>query len=126
MKRNSFNKKEKLKSEKEISRLFKNGKFLFTADFKAVFIKNDTSYDSGVKFAVSVPKKHFKRAVDRNRIKRQIRENFRLLKPILYNNFEDNFFSIHLMIIYNKNFMPDFNSIKIQMEILLKKVISKY
>lgn len=126
MKLYSFNKKEKLKSEKEISRLFKNGKFLFTADLKGVYVRNDDLCERGVKVSVSVSKSRFKHAVDRNMIKRQVREAYRLSKTILYKNLENDFFSIHLMIIYNKNKKIDFYSIKNQVEKILQTILKTY
>ena len=52
---------------------------------RAVFMKKVRARDDApVQVLVSVPKKHFKHAVDRNRIKRQVREAFRQHKQLLY------------------------------------------
>ena len=52
---------------------------------RAVYMKKVRARDDApVQVLVSVPKKHFKHAVDRNRIKRQVREAFRQHKQLLY------------------------------------------
>jgi ribonuclease P protein component len=52
---------------------------------RVVFAQRDaTDYDAKVQMLVSVPKKRFKHAVDRNRVKRQVREAFRQHKELLY------------------------------------------
>lgn len=85
----TFSKKERLSSIKDIETLFKKGKSLFVFPLKVVFIpKNlgDTKEEIEVKIIpptrllISVSKRNFKKAVDRNRIKRQIREGYRLQK----------------------------------------------
>ena len=67
----SFKKKERIKSNKEISRIFNNGIFLFTKNISLVFIKSENADLQINQIAVSVPKKKFKSAVHRNKIKRQ-------------------------------------------------------
>ncbi|MFH6767318.1 ribonuclease P protein component [Gaetbulibacter aquiaggeris] len=82
----TFNKKEKLKSKKLIDTLFSEGQSLSAFPLRLVYIS--TPFDDGVLFktGVSVSKKHFKRAVDRNRIKRLMREAFRLNKAHYFDN----------------------------------------
>lgn len=77
MKLNSFGNKEKLKSEKLISGIFQNGKFFVKGSIRTCYIENNFGSN---RIAVSVPKRNFKRAVDRNRIKRLMREAYRLNK----------------------------------------------
>ena len=71
-----FRKKSKLKSVKLIEKLFKEGKSCKSYPIKAIYLPLDEVETS--KIGVSVPKKLFKKAVDRNRIKRLIRETYRL------------------------------------------------
>ncbi|WP_375561095.1 ribonuclease P protein component [Bernardetia sp. OM2101] len=85
----TFSKKERLSSVKDIEILFKKGKSLFVFPLKVVFIpnkteditdKNEQRIISPPRLLISVSKRNFKKAVDRNRIKRQIREGYRLQK----------------------------------------------
>lgn len=77
---NSFTKKERICSKKDIGTLFKDGDSLFRHPFKIIFKKNVLLYD---RILISVPKREFKKAVERNLIKRRIRESFRTSK-LLY------------------------------------------
>jgi len=65
----TFNKIEKLKSKKEIGLLFSEGKSITKYPIKLVYRKTVFEDDIGVKASVSVSKRHFKTAVDRNLIK---------------------------------------------------------
>lgn len=77
-----FRKEERLSSKKIIQELFDNGSSFYLYPFKVVYtIQPDKSLPNQVLF--SVPKRNFKKAVDRNRIKRQLREAYRLNKSLL-------------------------------------------
>lgn len=78
---------EKLKSKKTIELLFKEGVSVSEFPLRLVFLK--TSFDDGSQFktGVSVSKKNFKTAVARNRVKRLLREAYRLNKDSFFNNF---------------------------------------
>src|SRR5690606_7172183 len=82
----SYSKKEKLKSEKFISQLFLEGKSVSAYPLRMVFLKTSFQDKAQVKAAVSVSKRNFKKAVDRNQIKRLLREAYRLQKTTYFNN----------------------------------------
>lgn len=80
---NSFGKDERIVSRKLIETLFSGGKSKSLAAFplRAVYMLTERHADMApVQIMVSVPKRHFKRAVKRNRVKRQVRESYRLAK----------------------------------------------
>ncbi len=83
----SFCKKERLCSFKEIQDLMKNGETFFHYPFKVVYLNTAPAQNDGTQqlnsIIVSVPKRHFKRAVKRNLLKRRIRESYRLNKGLL-------------------------------------------
>lgn len=82
----SLNKHERLKSRRLIDELFGSGSSIDAYPIKLVFkvIRQDQSPLSPVQFGVTVSKKKFKRAVDRNLIKRRMREAFRINKTSIY------------------------------------------
>lgn len=71
-----FPKEEKLCSKRDIDELFREGSSHFLYPFRLIFLSTDTSKTSP-KVVISVPKKQFRKAIDRNRIKRKIREAYR-------------------------------------------------
>ncbi len=121
-----FKKEERLKSKKIISNLFQHGDGFNVYPLRFVWttIENDGKYP--VKFAQSVPKKKFPTAVSRNKIRRKIREAYRLNKSTFYQMLEDSGHqSIALMLLYIAKDENDYH--KIEKAILkgFKKLISK-
>ncbi|WP_047246904.1 ribonuclease P protein component [Maribacter thermophilus] len=113
----SFGKKEKLKSNKLIGKLFLEGKNLSVYPLKLIYLKTDIQ-ETQIKTAVTVPKKIFKRAVHRNKIKRLLRESYRLNKAIVFNNTEDKFAFLFL---YLGKEIPAFVDVESKMKLLLQK-----
>jgi ribonuclease P protein component len=79
----TFRKDERLKSSKLIKELFDKGSSFYLHPFKVLFIPNPDQNGRFHQVMISVSKKNFKRAVDRNLIKRRIRESYRLNKNLL-------------------------------------------
>jgi ribonuclease P protein component len=78
-KKNTLGKKERLKSKKLIGKLFEEGKSIKKYPFRLIYLIQDkNSFKIKTQASFSVPKRNFKKAVDRNRIKRLIKEAFRL------------------------------------------------
>ena len=86
----SFNypKNEKLKSKITIGLLFSEGKSVSKYPLRLVYHSGSLSENEKIKMGVSVSKKYFKKAVDRNRFKRILRETYRLNKHILLDNLD--------------------------------------
>jgi len=76
----SFSKKERLTGKKKIEGLFRKGSSFY---FKSFQIRYQIADEQTHQVLISVPKRNFKRAVDRNLLKRRIRESYRLNKHIL-------------------------------------------
>lgn len=87
----TLGKAERLKSKKLIERLFEEGSSLKVYPFKLVYLKTLHTSEFPVQAAFSVPKRRFKKAVDRNRIKRLLKEAYRLEKHVVYEGVNDSF-----------------------------------
>jgi ribonuclease P protein component len=83
MQKFTFKKSERLSSKKLIQELFDRGSSFYLYPFKVFFVQNERPINQVM---TSVPKSLFKRAVDRNTIKRRIREGYRLNKSKLASN----------------------------------------
>jgi len=76
----TFKKEERLCNKRLIDRLFQNGSSFLCYPFKVSWLLSDEPQSFPVQILFSVPKKRYKRAVDRNLIKRRMREAYRLHK----------------------------------------------
>jgi ribonuclease P protein component len=112
----SYSKKEKLKSQKLIEQLFSEGKSVSAFPLRMVYLKTDFDDDVQFKTGVSTSKRNFKKAVDRNHIKRLLREAYRLHKTAYFNNISG---SYALMILYISKDGTDFVSVETKMKQLL-------
>ena len=83
--RNRFSKKERLKSKKQIQELMTQGRRFGAHPLMCRYLFISSPNERGCKVMISAPKRLFKRAVDRNLLKRRIREAYRLNCNTLYN-----------------------------------------
>jgi ribonuclease P protein component len=88
----TYPKSEKLKSKITIDLLFSEGKSVSKYPLRLVYVESDYGILEGseqkIKMGVSVSKKYFKHAVDRNYFKRLLRETYRLNKHLLVDNLD--------------------------------------
>ncbi len=82
----TFGRNERLSGRNQVETLFGSGKSFNQNPFKVFFTAEETGKPMEIKILVAVSKKKFKHAVDRNRVKRKIREAYRLNKSHLLNN----------------------------------------
>lgn len=98
----TLSKEERICSKKLINELFTgNGRSMTAFPLRVVFMKR-TIVDDQPRAAmlVSVPKRYFKHAVDRNRVKRQVREAFRRHKSIIIQNLTDDHESVAMAFVW--------------------------
>lgn len=98
----TLSKEERLKSLKTISRLFKEGRSYVAYPFRVVWLPVEEAYQSDfpAQICISVPKRTFKTAVARNRLKRQAKEAYRLHKALLYQKLNADHQRIAIMLLY--------------------------
>ncbi len=118
----SYNKKEKLKSKKLIDQLFTEGHSVSAFPLRLVYLQTPFEDDVPAKTGVSVSKRHFKTAVDRNRIKRLLREAYRLNKATYFNNITTQY---AFMILYIGKDKPTFTEVETRMNQLFEKFLNK-
>jgi len=120
--RYTLKKEEKLKSKKLISVLFEKGKSLSKFPLRLVYLKAEHLSNYPLQVAFSAPKRKFKKAVDRNRIKRLMREAYRLNKQILYDSIEEKY---AIMFTYTDENELKYVEIEEKMVVLLQKLAEK-
>jgi len=121
----TLNKSERLKSRKQIEQLFKEGKRLSVSPFLIYYLLGALSANDSrlsTRFAVGVSSKNFKKAVDRNRIKRLIRESYRLQKPNFSKALKANNQQLSLFFIFTGKELPDYKFVYDKVAIALQKI----
>ena len=124
IKEKGFSKQERICNRNDFKLLFSDGKSFFSYPFRCIFHWT-ASNESLVRIAISVSKKKFKLATDRNRIKRLIREAYRLEKQYLYNRIQKHPITLDLLIIYTENKILDYEQLQNKIRILMKKTIDE-
>src|SRR5687767_869736 len=109
----AFGKKERLKSRKHIEALFKGGKSLmcFPLRISYQFSPLADGESSSLQIGVSASKRNFKKAVDRNRIKRLLREAYRLQKKEIITTLEVNNLKGDVFFIFVDKTLPTYPAV---------------
>ena len=115
----TLGKNERLKSRKSIEQLFNDGHRFSHTPFKVFYIQNDKP---GLQFGVGVSSKNFKKAVDRNRIKRLTKEAYRLQKNGLQQQLKEKKTGLDLFIIYTGKELPEYKNVYKSMTAILQKL----
>jgi ribonuclease P protein component len=117
----SYNKTEKLKSRKTLNTLFTGGKSFSVFPIKVFYLLPQTK-EITVQAGVGVSAKNFKKAVERNRIKRLLRECYRLNKLSLHAVVEQKQKSVAVFFLYIGKEMPEYLLLNEKMQTALTKL----
>lgn len=129
MVRFTFDKEERLKSKKTIDALFLNkGQLAFSYPLKAVYdvVKEPQDHCPCPSIVVTVPKKKFKSSVARNRIKRQIKEAYRLNSSTFKSYCLEKNIYVPIVIIYIAQQAEPFEKIVSSLRKTIKSIIQQY
>ena len=118
--RNTFSKQERLTSKTVIKELFEKGSSFYIYPFRVKFLK--TTKHLGTKVLIAVPRKTFKRAVDRNFIKRRIKEAYRLNKSELKKTVESGQEGLALAILFVGKQKLDFKETENKLNLVLERL----
>lgn len=118
----TFKKEERLNSKVVIDDLFADSKSFFKFPFKVLYKKVEGDSNLIAKILITVPKRNIKKAVDRNRIKRLIRESYRRNKYILENSSELNTQIFIIGFIYTQKSILSFQEIERKLILILQTI----
>tara|TARA_Y100000766_G_C18635680_1_gene473032 strand:+ start:113 stop:478 length:366 start_codon:yes stop_codon:yes gene_type:complete len=106
-------------SKKAIDNLYRNGKKINFSSFYVLWDFNKNLNDLPIRLVISIPKKNIKKAVDRNYIKRCLKEIYKLNKAIILNKIVN---PINIIIVYNKTQLIEFYQLQEELLTLFKKI----
>lgn len=107
----SFKKGERISSRRTISTIFTEGKIIHVHPFRILYryrYSEEAKHPAAV--AIAVPKKLFRKAVDRNLLKRRTREAYRRNKPFFYSRLRKFGLHVNLVILYHHHRILDYHS----------------
>lgn len=123
MKSNSLHKSERLDKKKLIEKLFGGGARSFSVfPLRVVYLALDNVQDEHAAILVSVSKRRFKRAVKRNRVKRLVREAYRLNKSLLLETVQQRGIRLAVAFIYLSDRLADMSLIDERMKTALSRI----
>ncbi|MBC8035538.1 MAG: ribonuclease P protein component [Chitinophagaceae bacterium] len=118
----TLGKTERLKSRKRIDQLFKEGKAFSVSPLRVLYTFPPNA-PSSLQAGFSASSRNFKKAVDRNRIKRLTREAYRLKKNELEQVLTVNKTNLTLFLIYTGKVLPEYTLMEEKMQVVINKLI---
>jgi len=116
-----YGRDDKLKSRKIIEQLFREGKSFSNFPFKVIWLPYNKL--ATLQTGVGVSSRYFKKAIDRNRIKRLMREAYRLQKNKLHDHLKNNGKALSVFIIYTGKEVPRYEQVYEKTGVLLNRLI---
>lgn len=120
---NKYPKNEKLKSKKAIDLLFTKGKLINDAPFRLIYLPKASPEGTPIAMGVTVSKKNIKLAVNRNLIKRRVREAYRLNNNDLKSHLKTIEVEINIMFIYTSKQIIPYKEIEAKIKVILTRLI---
>ncbi len=124
MKLFKFSKKERICKQNDFQYAFSKGEMIKHFPFRCIYIIRPSD-KLQIKIGISVPKKTIKLAIERNRIKRLIREAYRVNKHLLHDYFQQQSIELLIIFVYIYKNKYSFNEMNKQVNALLNKIIAR-
>lgn len=121
----SYGKEEKLKSRKLMEQLFSQGKAFTMFPLKVFYMPVAEPLDFPVKAGVGTSSRNFKKATDRNRVKRLLREAYRTEKPALLDYTRNNNKQVAVFFLYIDKILPEYTAVQSRMKPAISKLIKQ-
>lgn len=120
----TFSKTQRLTGAKRVDAIFASGKSFISYPLRVVYLQHEQSPIASCSILITVPKKRIKKAVHRNRIKRLVRESYRINKELV-SNIELGDKSLDIAFVYVKDTVSDYKEIHKGMQKALKQIASR-
>ncbi|HEY4797449.1 MAG TPA: ribonuclease P protein component [Bacteroidia bacterium] len=120
----TFHKSERLTGKKEFEDLFENGKSFSVPPLRFIWLKSEHDPAHAVRIGISVPKKLFSKSVERNKLKRRIREAYRRNKHEFYEFLKKKNLTVDMIVIYTAKAESSYSEIEQKMIVSLQKLIA--
>lgn len=121
-----FKKAERIYKKDDFKKLFQEGEQFLIHPYKVVYYFKEESEnknpDFPLQFAVSIPKKRFKRAVDRNLLKRRTKEAFRLHRNTLKHQLQKELQGLNILLVYCDTDILDYRLIEDKIILILQRL----
>jgi len=121
----SFKKEERLCSKIIIDKLFANGKSIVNSPIRLVWLESKTDKQFPAQVLIVVPKKNIPSAVNRNKIKRRMRECYRKNKNLLYEGLDKSNKTIAFALIYTKRELLTYQEIEEKIILSLHRLVKR-
>lgn len=121
----TLGRKERLKSRKAIEQLFSTGKSFVIPPFRIFYQDSNEKELASLQFGIGVSSRNFRKAVDRNRIKRLTRESWRLQKNQLRQLLQEKKKGMQVFMIYTGKEMPGFSLMQNKMLSIINNLVKQ-
>lgn len=121
-----FRRAERLRSKKRINEVFSSGSSRQVGRCRISWLASDTGTPYPARTIFTVSKKKFRRATDRNLVRRRMREAYRTYKHDLYAILDKHHISIDLAIVYTGDQLPAFEELQENIRLIIKKLRAYY
>jgi len=122
---NKLTKEERLHSKKLANLLFSEGKSFFQYPFKVFFISENNTMETPARLMVTIPKRSFKKAVDRNQIKRLVKECYRLHKNELVQYLNNHNKTLIFGLVYVGETILSYREVERKLILILQRLIEQ-